>query len=346
VARFALKRFVMALSFAPACLPLPRSGAPLGAPEGGHERAVATLPQRRPAETPLALGAAGFPGLTLDGERAWVGRAAAERLIDRVGMAYLRDERAAGAPPPEQLVAVAEQLRLAEHGRPRAIKAEILGPVSLALQATDDHERPLAYDPALREALAQHLALRAEWVRDLIESSGAGALVALDEPFLDALGSPFCPLDWDEGGDLLARTLEDIGGNGGICVAGEPRWDAVLSLPADVIFFDAYEHSAGLVQAAGAAAAYLERGGALGWGVVPADPAGLTQERAETLARRVISSIEYLAAAAGVAPALVAARSLISSGGGLAQLTQQQAARAATLCAEVSAAARAHFGLE
>lgn len=343
----------MALTFTPACLPLPRSGAPFGGVDGAPVRAsgsrrIAAFPQRGPRESAMALAAAGFPGLTLDGERerAWVSRPAAERQIDRVGIAYLRGERAAGAPPSEQLSAVVEQLRQAEQGRPRAVKAEILGPISMALQVTDEQERPLAYDPALREAVAQHVTLRGAWIRDLIESAGASALIVLDEPFLDALGSPFSPLDWAEGGDLLARALGDLPGQRGICAAGEPHWAAILTLPVDVIFFDAYEHSAGLVQAAGLAAAFLERGGALGWGIVPADPAAIAQERGPTLAKRFVSSVEYLAVAGGMAPEQIAARSLISTSGGLSHLPAQQAAQAAALCAEAAAEVRALFGLE
>jgi hypothetical protein len=340
----------MALTFSPACLPLPRSGVPAGvdaAPaRAAGGRRLAGLAQRGPRESPLGLAAAGFPGLALDGERAAVSRQTAERQIDRLGIAYLRGDRAGGAPPSDYLLAVADQLRQAEQGRPRAIKAELLGPVSLALQATDDQERPLAYDPGLREAVAQHVALRAAWVRDLIEAAGISALIVLDEPFLDALASPFSPLDWVEGGDLLARTLVDTPGARGICAAGEPRWAELLSLPADVIFFDAYEHSAGLVQAAALAAAFLERGGALGWGIVPADPAALAQERVATLAKRFASSVEYLAVAAGVAPERVAGQSLLSTSGTLAHLTAQQASQAVALCVEAAAEARALFGLE
>src|SRR5690606_9185585 len=123
-------------------------------------RGVATLAQRGPREAPLALGAAGFPGLSLDleRERARVDREAAERSIARVGLAYLRDERSAGAPPSEHIGAMVEQLRQAEQSRPRVVKAELIGPVSLALQLTDEQEQPLAYDPPLREALVQHVA--------------------------------------------------------------------------------------------------------------------------------------------------------------------------------------------
>lgn len=310
-------------------------------------RGVASMAQRGPRDSALALSVAGFPGLTLDSEceRASINREATERLLDRIGMAYLRAERGVGAPPSEQLTALVEQLRQVEQGRPRVIKLELMGPVSLALLVSDEHEQPLAYDPALRETLVQHVTLRAAWVRDLIESAGAVALICLDEPFLDALGSPFCPLDWEEGGDLLGRALAELRGLRGICAAGQPNWAALLALPVDLIFFDAYEQSAGLVQAAPAVASYLDAGGALGWGVVPTDAAALAQERAETLAQRFASSVEFLAAASGLAAQRISSSALISTSGGLNQLPPAQAGAAMALCAEVSSAARAIFGL-
>lgn len=341
----------MPLSFSPSCLPLPRAGAPPAAadstPRAAGQRGLAAFTQRGPRDGAMTLGAAGFPGLSFDSERerAWVSREVAERQIDRLGMAFLRAEHGAGAPPGEQLGATLEQLRVAEQGRPRTVKVELPGPVSLALQLTDEQERPLAGDPALREALAQHLVLRADWLRELIESAGASALVVLDEPFLDALGSPFCPLDWEEGGDLLARTLDSMRGQRGLSVDGEPHWAALVELPVDVVFFDAYEQSAALVQAAQAVGPFLERGGALGWGLVPADGAALAQERAETLAQRLVRTADYLAAAGGGAPEQIAARSFVSTGG-LAQLPAAQAAQATALCAETAAAARAAFGLD
>jgi hypothetical protein len=308
---------------------------------------VAALAQRGLRETPLALGVAGFPGLTLDleRERASVTREAAEHAIDRVGLAYLRYERSAGAPPSEQIGAMVEQLRQAEQSRPRVVKAELMGPVSMALQLTDEQEQPLAYDPPLREALVQHVALRAAWLHDLISSAGAAALICLDEPFLDSLGSPFCPLDWDDGGDLLAHTLIDMPGPRGLCISGAPSWANLAALPADLVFFDAYEHGAGLVGAAASVVEFLRRGGTLGWGIVPTEPALLAQERPEPLAQRLFTTVGYLAAAGGATPEEIGAKSVISTSSGLGHLSPELAEQATALCTEVATITRSMFGL-
>lgn len=335
------------LPFAAGCQPAPRTGGP-GGRAAAPLRGLPPLPQRAPRELPLSLAAAGFPGLTLDTnhERGVVVRQAAEIELGRVGLAYLRAERAAGTPPQAQAAAVADLLRQLEQARARYARGELTGPVSLALELVDEQERPLAYDPAMREALVQQVTLRATWLHDQLSAHLGGGMVCLDEPFLDALDSPFSPIDWGEGLDLLARALADGPAPRGLCVARTPNWPAILALPANVVFFDAYEHGAGLIQAAGAVAGYLDRGGVLGWGIVPNDPVALGQERAETLARRFESTVDYLAAAGGIAPERIRGAALISTSGRVAHLTAALATQAAALCAEVSAYLCTKYQLE
>jgi len=338
----------MAQAFVPACLPAPRAGAPpVKPPAPGAGPPIAVLGQRGAHVGPLALALAGFPGLTTIGEsdRAIVQRQGAEAGLDRLALAYLRGDRSAGAPPGEYQSAVLEQVRSVEHARPRIIKVELTGPVSLALLGVDEHERPLAYEPALREALGQHVALRARWLHEQITMAGAAPLLCLDEPFLEALYSPFCPLAWDEGADLLARTLAEIPGWRGLCVAGGARWADLLELPIDLILFDAAAHSADLVQAAQATGQFLDRGGALGWGVVPAEAPEPIEQWRDIMTRRFIGAVEQLAAASNVPAGAIASRSLISTSSALGHLPAGQATRAAALCAEIAAAVQAHFGI-
>lgn len=309
---------------------------------------LAALPQRAGLTSALAFAAAGFPGLTLElaHERGVIERGKAEHALERLGLAYLRAETEAGAPPPEQVAALGELIGQAERSHVRGARLELSGPLSLSLQIVDEQERPLAYDPALRGALAQQLSLRAAWLHVQLSTSLGNALICLDEPFLEALDSPFCPLNWEEGGTLLAQALAELPAPRGLCTANSPNWAAVLALPVDLVFFDAYAQSAGLIQAASAVAGYLDRGGLLGWGIIPSDPAVLAQERAETLARRFVSSVEYLAAAGAIAVEQLLAQALISTSGRLGHLPPDIAAQAAARCEEVAAWLRQHYKLE
>ncbi|MEI8306541.1 MAG: hypothetical protein WCF99_05690 [Chloroflexales bacterium] len=338
----------MLLGFAPACLPVLRGGLPHASAYDALALVVAVmpdllawpaLPERSFRETALAQTAAGFPGLTIDPEyeRASVDHAAAEIGLDRLGLAYLRGEPGAGALPADHAAGLGELLRLTGHGhRARALKGEVLGPVSLALQLTDEDDRPLAYDPALREALLHHLSLRVAWHYEQLSASTDNVIICLDEPSFDAMSLPFCPIDKDEGMGMIARVLADMPGCRGLSLGGSVDWAAVLALPVDLVLLDAYEHGAALIRAAEAVARFLDRGGILGWGIVPADPSTLAQEHADLLTQRLDRAVDYLSASSGVDQGRILNASLITSNDGLANLSVESAEQALHMCAAVS----------
>jgi hypothetical protein len=348
----------MPLAFAPACLPVLRGGLPhLTAHDAMVLVASATpdlpswpaVPERSFRETALAQAAAGFPGLTIDPEyeRISVDHAAAEIGLDHLGLAYLRGEPGAGALPADHAAGLGELLRLVGHGhRARALKGEVLGPVSLALQLTDERDQPLAYDPALREALLHHLALRVAWHYEQLRTYTDNVIICLDEPSLDALALPLCPINWDEGIGMIERLLADMPGCRGIGLGGTVDWSAVLALPVDLVLFDAYDHGAALIHAAGAVASFIERGGILGWGMVPVDPDALAQEHADLLAQRFDRAVDYLTAASGLDQGRILNASLITSSGSLAYLSVESAGHALRMCAAVSRRLRDDHGLQ
>jgi hypothetical protein len=347
----------MALAFAPACRPVLRGGLPhptahealaLVASATPDLPAWPAVPARSFRETPLAQATAGFPGLTIDPAygRISVNHAAAEIGLDQLGLAYLRGEPGGGALPADYAAGLGELLRLVGGGHcARALKAEALGPVSLALQLTDEDDRPLAYDPTLREALLHHLALRLAWYYEQLSTYTSQVILCLDEPFLDALDLPLCPFERDEGLDMIARLLADLPGCRGICVGGVVDWAMLLELPVDLVLFDAYEYGPALIQAAGAVAAFIARGGILGWGIVPSDPDAPAHERADLLVQRFEHGVDLLVAASGLDRRRILDAALITSNDSLASLSVGAAEQALRMCADVSQLLREVYGL-
>ncbi|NNJ08811.1 hypothetical protein EKD04_000540 [Chloroflexales bacterium ZM16-3] len=347
----------MPLAFAPACRPVLRGGLPHAT---AHDAValVATVtpdipawpavPERSFRETPMAQAAAGFPGLTIDPayERISVNHAAAEIGLDHLGLAYLRSEPGAGALPADHAAGLGELLRLVGHGhRALALKGEVRGPVSLSLQLTDEDDRPLAYDPALREALLHHLSLRVAWHYEQLSTYTDSVIFCLDEPFLDALSLPLCPIDRDEGIDMIDRLLDTMSGCRGICVGPGVDWEALLMTSVDLVMFDAYDHMAELTQSAGLVSQFFDRGGFLGWGVVPVDPGALALERADALVQRIERAAEQIASAGDVSRQSILEASLITSSGDLASLPVDVAEGTLGMCAAVSQLLREAHGL-
>ncbi|NTW98196.1 MAG: hypothetical protein HGB28_06585, partial [Oscillochloris sp.] len=229
--------------------------------------------------------------------------------------------------------------------RARGLKGEALGPVSLALQLTDEDDRPLAYDPVLREALLHHLALRVAWHYEQLSTYTDHVIFCLDEPFLDALDLPLCPFERDEGMDMIGRLLADMPGCRGLCVGGDVAWATLLALPVDLVLFDAYEHGASPIEEAAAVADFIGRGGMLGWGIVPVDPGALAQERADLLAHRLEMAVDYLATASGLDQRRIFDASLITSSDSLSTLSVEGAEQALRMCAAISQRLREAHGL-
>src|SRR5262245_50896788 len=158
----------MSLPFEPACLPLLLGSLPYRSPAQALEisrRYAGTLlawPQlsaRGFHEQTFIQSAIGFPGLVIDAaqDRMFVDRAVAERGLDRLALAYLNDDIDYAALAVENVAGLEELLRHSEGLRgARALKGQLVGPISLAAHLTDDRQRPLIYDEMFLEAICQH----------------------------------------------------------------------------------------------------------------------------------------------------------------------------------------------
>lgn len=346
----------MPLPFEPACRPLLLGALPhrsasqaldLSRRYAGALLAWPQLPQRSFREQNLPQSAAGFPGLVVDAARSvvYVDRAAADRGLGALGLAYLENNLAYAAPAPDDAVGLAELLRQRESLRGvLALKGQLLGPLSAAAMLVDDQQRPLVYDAALFEALAQHLYLRAAWQDQRLHELADAVIVCLDEPFLDVVGMPFLPLGWDQVRAQIELVLSGISGCRALYAAGAVRWAQVLETSVELIIADVYGYGHGLVEAAHALPAFLERGGCVGLGIVPADEELLARATAEGLLRRAVALLRELEGA-GVPPEQLVRHAVISSSSTLGPLSVAGAERALQLLADVSRRLREQYGL-
>jgi hypothetical protein len=346
----------MKLPFAPACAPLLLGGLPhrsaaqameLSRRYAGDLLAWPQLPQRSFREQTFVQGAAGFPGLVIDAERSHVhvDRKLAEQAVDSLGLAYLEDRTAHAALAADDAAGFEELLRQGDMARgARAVKGQLMGPISLAAQLTDERDSPLIYDEMLFEALAQHLGLRMQWQEARLRGVNATTIMCLDEPFLDSIGLPFLPLDWERAREQLALALRGVRGCRAIFAGGAVNWAEVIKAPIDMIIADVFEHGQSLVDAAPALAELLDRGGCVGLGVVPNDEDALGRTSAAALADLVGLLVAGLESA-GLAAEQVMRQAIISSVGTLSRLPVPTAERAVQLVAEVSSLLREQYQL-
>lgn len=346
----------MTLPFSPACLPLLLGGLPhrsaaqaleISRRYAGALLAWPQLPRRGFREQGFVQSAIGFPGLVIDAPQArvYVERSRAEQALDRLGLDYLENDCAGHGLADDDAAGLAEILRHGEAPRGTlALKGQLLGPISLAAQLTDEHERPLIYDEPLFEALTQHLGLRAAWQEARLGELSGTTIVCLDEPFLETVGLPFVPIDWEHARERIDQTLAGIQGCRAIYCGGAVEWAQVLQTSVDVIIADVYDHSAALLTAAPALRDFLDRGGVAGLGVVPAEEEALSQASAEQLAGRVMALAGDLDRV-GIPPEQLLRQALIVPANTLTGLSSTDAERALQLVSQVSTLLREQYKL-
>lgn len=347
----------MNLPFEPACLPLLPSSLPHHNAGKALEmlRSVANdvlvwpqLPKLSFREQSLVQSTVRFPGLVTDavGRRVYVDRDLAEREIDRLALAYLESDSTYAALTNDDAVGLSELLRQSETLRgARVVKGQILGPISLAAQLTDERQRPLLYDNVLFEALVQHLRLRVMWQEARLIEVADATIICLDEPFLDIVGLAFVPLDWDDVRVQIDEVLSGIVGCKAIMAGGAVDWSQVLRTSVELIIADVYEHSDALVKATDALAAFVDRDGIVGLGIVPSDADQLSRATPESLAARVTSLLND-ANTAGITPERLARQALITTNAPLGHLEQATAEHALRLIGNVSTLLRVQYQLE
>jgi len=138
--------------------------------------------------------------------------------------------------------------------------------------------------------------------------------------------------------------LAGIQGCRAIYCGGAVEWAQVLQTSVDLIIADVHDHSAAVITAAPALRDFLERGGVVGLGIVPADEELLGQASAERLARQVGALANDLDRA-GVPAEQLLRQALITPADTLSGLSTVSAERALQLVDAVSKSLREQYKL-
>ena len=170
------------------------------------------------------------------------------------------------------------------------VKCQVTGPVTFGMQVVDEQKRPILYDETYADLLGKMLGLRARWFEQELRSMGAPeTLVVLNEPYLASLGSSVVPVDastvqaqWED----IASMLE---GGLGVHCCSNTDWNFVTDLDPAVLSLDAYVNAREFLLYSDRMVGYMEQGGVVAWGIVPADQRVFVLETIESLTERFMA---------------------------------------------------------
>jgi methionine synthase II (cobalamin-independent) len=286
---------------------------------------------RQPAER--------FPGAVFDGDRVVIDQGPDfETRLEQLQLAYLEDR-------PEEYEITAEcaaglHAFLAEgRGGFLAVKGQLTGPISWGLGVTGRDGRAIIYDETLADAAARFLRLKATWQERALRRLSPNTIIFLDEPTLASLGSAFVSLPREKVTGLISEVLAGVEGPVGLHCCGATDWPLLLSLPIDILSFDAYHFADSLSLYPGEVLGFLKKGGSVAWGVVPNEEDSLDRETGASLEDRLGEAVAPFTRN-GISYRDILAQSLITPCCGLANLPLEVAEKALGLLNELSARLR------
>jgi len=283
-----------------------------------------------------------FPGIVIENERIYVDR---DRDLDPelelLYVAYLMNDLAYAAIGANYAAGLHCFLGL-EADLPPLIKGQITGPVSWGLMVADNNRQPVLYDDILAEAVAKHLRLKAIWMERELRKLSPQTIIFVDEPYMSSFGSEFISLSRGEVIAVMEEVFAGIEGLKGVHCCGNTDWSLLLSTTVDILNLDAYAHAEGLALYPDEVSAFLDRGGTIAWGIVPASEQ-VHDETVDSLSERFHQALGLLTDK-GLHQDDLLASALIMPSCGCGSLPIATAERVLGLTGELAIALRERYG--
>lgn len=225
----------------------------------------------------------------------------------------------------------------------QVLKCQVTGPVTFGMQVVDANKRPIYYDSQLADVLSKMIALKARWCEnEMRKNTGISeTLVVLNEPYLASLGSSVVLLDketiWSGWSDIASM----VEGGLGVHCCSNTDWEFVVSLRPSVISLDAYATSKEFLLYADTVTTYMEQGGVIAWGIVPAEYKIFKTETVDSLYEKYLAIRSQLCTR--VSEKLFDAQSLITPSCGIRFADRQGSLEIMGAAADISRRIRAGY---
>ncbi|MEN6317718.1 MAG: hypothetical protein ABFD82_03035 [Syntrophaceae bacterium] len=207
------------------------------------------------------------------------------------------------------------------------VKCQVTGPCSFSLTIVDEQKRAIYYNDEFRDMIVKTLTMIGRWQVQTFKQFAEKVICFIDEPILSAFGSStYVSVRRDDIINLLSDMVNAIHADGGIAgmhCCGNTEWSIPIDAGVDIISFDAFQYGETIAMYAEAVKKYLEKGGALAWGIVPTSLA-IREQTTEDLANRLDNMMNHLASK-GIDKQLIAEQCILTPSCGTGSLSPEDA---------------------
>ncbi len=152
-----------------------------------------------------------------------------------------------------------------------AIRGQLEGPVSFGLNVLDENKKAIIMIDEVRAFLFDFMARKANVQLQELKEKNPRAFLFIDEPGLQYIFSALSGYTNDMARGDLEGFFAQIDHPRGIHLCGNPDWDFLLNLDIDILSFNAYNCGEIFIKYREGIKRFLNRGGMLGWGLIPAN---------------------------------------------------------------------------
>jgi len=303
------------------------------------------LPRRSFLENMNAQYSEGFPGAVIEGDRLYVDSSQdLQKPLEELYTAYLEKDINKYPISPDYAAGLYSFLSQANLSPP-AVKGHVTGPLTWGLTVTDKNDRAIIHDEVLGDAIPKLLQLKAAWQEKELSRISRNTIIFVDEPYMAAYGASTSAGVFsspEKIADLIEEVFTGISGLKGLHCCGNTDWSVLLKTSLDILSFDAYNYAESLSLYPAEIKKFLDKGGAIAWGIVPNDGDSVTKESAASLKDRLEETMAPFTRN-GVRFKDLIAQSLLTPSCSLASLSEEAASQALELLTELSTKIRKRY---
>ena len=303
------------------------------------------LPKRSFLENMYVQYSQGFPGAVVEADRIYIDTSRdLEKSLGELYSAFLQNNVDKYPVSPDYAIGLHSLLSQANLS-PLAVKGQITGPLTWGLTVTDKNRRAILHDEVLGDAVAKLLRLKAGWQEKALSKISRNTIIFVDEPYMSAYGSSTSTGVFSSPEkiiEMLGEVFACISGLKGLHCCGNTDWSVLLKTGLDILSFDAYNYAESLSLYPLEINKFLDRGGAIAWGIVPNDEASLAKESAASLKDRLEETMAPFTRN-GIRFRQIVAQGLLTPSCGLASLSVELTERVLELLSRISAKMRESY---
>ncbi len=300
------------------------------------------LPGRSHLENMCVQFSEGFPGAVVRGETLYIDRTQdLAKPLEEFYAAYL-ENNIDKYPITQDYAAGLHSFLALKNLTPLAVKGHVTGPITWGLTVTDNEKRAIIYDETLGDVVAKLLRLKASWQEKELSKISKNTIIFVDEPYMATFGSVSMNLSKERVVSLLEGVFRGLSGLKGVHCCGNTDWSVLLETNFDILSFDAYNYAPSLSLYPAEIKKFLDRGGAIAWGIVPNDEPSIKTETVASLKDRLEAAMAPFTRN-GVPFKQLIEQGLLTPSCGLAPLSEEAASKALELLAELSADIRKRY---